>query len=84
MLTLTACSKSVDSNNVSAIERFIANKNYESAQNICDDIADNADLKEIAINELCRLSLAYAKLAEKSKEDANMASYASIPFIPIP
>ena len=73
MLTLTACSKSVDSNNVSAIERFITNKNYESAQNICDDIADNADLKEISINELCRLSLAYAKLAEKSKEDANMA-----------
>lgn len=75
MLTLTACSESVDTNKVSAIEQFIDNKNYESAQDICDDIADNANLKEISINDLCRLSLAYAKLAEKSKEkeDANMS-----------
>ncbi len=73
MLILMACSESVDTNKVSAIEQFIADKNYESAQDICDDIADDADLKEISINELCRLSLAYAKLAEKSKEDANMA-----------
>lgn len=73
MLTLTACSESVDTNKVSAIEQFIDDKNYESAQDICDDIADNANLKEISINDLCRLSLAYAKLAEKSKEDANMA-----------
>ncbi len=73
ILTLTACSESVDTNKVSAIEQFIADKNYESAQDICNDIADDADLKEISINELCRLSLAYAKLAEKSKEDANMA-----------
>lgn len=73
ILTLTACSESVDTNKVSAIEQFIDDKNYESAQDICDDIADDANLKEISINDLCRLSLAYAKLAEKSKEDANMS-----------
>lgn len=73
VLMFSACESNVDTDKVALIEQLLESKNYESAQDECDDITAEAELKDIPVKDLCRLSLIYAKLSEKSNEDENMA-----------
>lgn len=73
LLIFSACSKGADYNVISEIEDQIVRGDYESAQSMSDDMIEDADLKEIPVKTLCRLSMVYAKLAERLQEEENMA-----------
>ena len=66
VLMLSACSSGVDTKDMSEIEQMLAAKDYEAAQSMCDDIVDDADLKAIDLQSLCKLSIYYVKLSDIS------------------
>lgn len=70
---LSACSNGVDIKEVSEIEQLLAAKDYESAQSMCDDIVDGADLKSLDLQSLCKLSIFYVKLSDNQHQEDNMA-----------
>lgn len=73
VLLLSACSSGVDTSEVAEIELMIAAKDYESAQSMCDEILEDDELKEIGLQDLCRLSICYVKLADNQQQEDNMA-----------
>lgn len=77
VLMLSACSSGVDTKDMSEIEQLLAVKDYEAAQSMCDDIVDDADLKAIDLQSLCKLSIYYVKLSDNQHQEENMAKATS-------
>lgn len=76
VLLLSACSSGVNTTDVAEIEQMIAEKDYESAQSMGDEIIEGNDLKTIQVIDLCRLSICYAKLSDNQQQEDNMAKAA--------
>ncbi len=70
---LTSCTATQNDNLVLAEDEYAAGR-YESARQLCREIADNDSTDNVTVNRLCRLAMLNAKLAEHFEDDANIAS----------
>lgn len=48
-------------------------RNYAAAQIICDSLISGRQFADLSVDQLCRLSILTARLAEQTDEESNMA-----------
>lgn len=73
-----SCSRSTESRSTLLEDAEVAYGagHFDDAQQIADSISAPGNLQELDVSTLCRLSLLYMRLGERSDEEANFANAA--------
>ena len=55
------------------VDELMASRQFDQAQNLCNEITSKKELKNVAVKDLCKLSLTYIKLSDLINNEENMA-----------
>ncbi len=74
MAVASCTTKSSVDQSIEAADKAIANGEYGSSQQVCDEIVGTNGLDSLSAAQLCRLSVIFLRLSEQSNEQENTAA----------